>query len=239
MINPMLQFFQTPLLPLTLGGWDITITNAVLFMFISILGVFLFCSALYKKQVVPGRWQLMVEKTFLLVAKMIGPVNDPLTRTFMPFLISLFLIIVVGNVVGLVPGAFTFTSQLIVTLFMATVVFILSIVVGLKKRGMKFFHQFVPQGVSRWLYPLIIPIEVLSFFTRPLSLGLRLFVNMVAGHSIMAVFASFAAGIGVISVCVGVVNAVLFLLEISIAVLQGYVFAVLSSIYLHEAVKGH
>ncbi|MCY4414503.1 MAG: F0F1 ATP synthase subunit A [Alphaproteobacteria bacterium] len=239
MTNPMLQFFQKPLCQFGVMGWDLTLTNGVLFMFVSLFGVVAFCSILYRAQMQPSRWQMLVEKSFFLVAGMIGPVNDQLTKQVLPFTLSIFLIVVFGNVVGLVPGAFTFTSQLIVTMFMAIVVFLVSIVLGIKKRGLKFFKQFVPHGVSAWLYPLIIPVEILSFFTRPLSLGLRLFVNMVAGHSILAVFASFIAGISVISVCVGLLNAVLFVLEVSIAVLQGYVFSVLSSLYLQEAVKGH
>jgi len=239
MINPMLQFFQKEVYPLSLGGVDLTITNGVAFMFLSAIGVVAFCSILIRPRLIPCRWQVLVESVLQMIVGMLGPINSQLTQRMLPVVTSLFLVVMFGNVVGLVPGAFTFTSQLVVTLSLAMVVFVLSILLGVWKRGMGFFKQFVPHGVSVWLYPIVIPIEIVSFFTRPLSLGLRLFVNMVAGHSIMAVIASFAAGFGVISWCVGIVNAVLFMLEVGIAVLQAYVFAVLSSLYLREAMTGH
>lgn len=239
MTNPMLQFFQTPLIPIHVWGGDLTITNGVLFMFLSTFAVICFFSVMLKPQLVPGRWQALVETTLVMLADMLGPFNTRMTRTLLPIIASLFFMIAFGNVLGLVPGAFTFTSQLVVTLSMALAIFILSIILGFWKRGLGFLRQFVPKGVSVWLWPIVIPIEVVSFFTRPLSLGLRLFVNMVAGHSIMTVLASFVAGFGFVTWCVGIANAVLFVLEVGIALLQAYVFAVLGSLYLREAVRGH
>lgn len=239
MTNPMLQFFQTPLVPLSLWGIDITITNGVLYMFLSTFAILGFFSVMLKLRLVPGRWQALAETMLVMLADMLGPFNTRMTRALLPIIASLFFMIAFGNVFGLVPGAFTFTSQLVVTLSMALAIFVLSIILGLWKRGFGFFKQFVPKGVSVWLWPIVIPIEVVSFFTRPLSLGLRLFVNMVAGHSIMTVLASFVAGFGLVTWCVGIVNAVLFVLEVGIALLQAYVFAVLGSLYLREAVRGH
>ena len=207
MTNPMLQFFQTPLVPLSLMGFDLTLTNGVLFMFLSTVAVVVFFTPLWKPSTIPGRWQALVESIMEMLADMIGPFDTRLTQGLLPIIASLFFIIMFGNVMGLFPGAFTFTSQLVVTLSMAMAIFILSIILGFWKRGFGFLRQFVPKGVSLWLYPMIIPIEIISFFTRPFSLGLRLFVNMVAGHSIMVVMASFAAGLSVITWCVGIVNA--------------------------------
>lgn len=239
MTNPMLQFFQQPLMPFSVFGVDVTITNGVLFMFVSAFSAVAFFSIMFQPKLIPGRWQALVETLMQMLADMIGPSNTRMTRMLLPIISSLFFMIAFGNLAGLVPGAVTFTGQLIVTLSMALVIFVLSIILGFWKRGLGFFKQFVPKGVSFWLYPIVVPIEMVSFFTRPLSLGLRLFVNMVAGHSIMVVLASFATGFGVITWCVGVVNAVLFVLEVGIALLQAYVFAVLSSLYLREAVRGH
>ncbi len=234
MNNPMLQFFQGVIFPIKVWGYDISITTGVLFMLLSTVLVVFFCWGLRKRELRPGYWQTLVEQTILLLWEMIGCKKQKNTQRILPVVASLFLVVMFGNLVGLVPGSYTFTSQIIVTGTLSLVIFALSIIWGLQTQGVAFFKHFIPKGCSVWLYPLLIPIEVISFFTRPISLGLRLFVNMVAGHSIVAVFASFAVSFGVVSIAVGILNTVLFVLEFGVAIIQAYVFAILSSLYLKE-----
>ena len=168
MINPMKQFFQEVLVPIHIGGVDISITSGVVFMWISMFFVMLFCWGLRKRERQPGRWQMLVEQVVKVLLDMIGGSQCKRTKKVFPVVASLFFIILFGNLLGLIPGSYTFTSQIIVTGFFSTVVFILSIVWGMQKQGLKFLKIFVPKGCSVWLYPLIIPIEIVFRFSHDL-----------------------------------------------------------------------
>lgn len=193
--------------------------------------------------VVPGRFQAAAEICYEFVHNLAVDTIGPEGTAFFPFIFALFFFILAGNYLGLLPFSFTFTSHIAVTFALAMMVFLLSIVVSLKVQGFKFFAHFMPAGAPIALAPLLVPIEILSFVSRPVSLSIRLFANMVAGHVMFDIFASFVimlAGLGFIGdvLAVGplVINVALMGLELLVGVLQAYVFAILTCIYLREAV---
>jgi F-type H+-transporting ATPase subunit a len=199
------------------------------------------------RAVVPGRVQALAESAYEFVHELVvGQVGDEGKR-FFPFVFSLFMFILFGNLLGMLPYAFTFTSHIAVTFALAAVVFILVTVVALAIHGTHFFSYFFPEGAPKLLAPLIIPIEIISYLSRPVSLSVRLFANMVAGHVMLKVFATFVVMIGSAAGVLGLVGAVLPLavnvalvgFELLVAFLQAYVFAILTSIYLHDAVHLH
>ncbi|GBR10988.1 F0F1 ATP synthase subunit A [Acetobacter oeni] len=193
--------------------------------------------------VVPGRFQAAAEICYEFVRNLAVDTIGPEGTSFFPFIFALFFFILAGNYLGLVPHSFTFTSHIAVTFALAIMVFVLSIIVSLKVQGLKFFAHFMPAGAPVALAPLLVPIEILSFLSRPVSLSIRLFANMVAGHVMFDIFASFVimlAGLGFIGDVLAVgpiaINIALIGLELLVGVLQAYVFAILTCIYLREAV---
>jgi F-type H+-transporting ATPase subunit a len=199
-----------------------------------------------RRAVVPGRLQSLTESAYEFVhGLVIGQVGDK-GKQFFPFVFTLFMFILFGNLMGLLPYAFTFTSHIVVTFALAMIVFVLITVVALVLHGKKFFGYFFPEGAPIWLAPIIIPVEIVSYLSRPISLSIRLFANMVAGHVMLKVFATFIVllgGLGAVGPLVAVlpltVNVALVGFEILVAFLQAYVFAILTSIYLHDAVHLH
>ncbi|HZF75267.1 MAG TPA: F0F1 ATP synthase subunit A [Acetobacteraceae bacterium] len=199
------------------------------------------------RAVVPGRLQALTESMYEFVSGLVkGQVGEHEGRRFVPFVFTLFTFVLFGNLIGLFPYAFTFTSHIAVTFALAFIVFVLITVVALALHGKKFFGYFFPEGAPLWLAPIIIPVEIVSYLSRPVSLAIRLFANMVAGHVMLKVFATFIVllgGLGAIGPFVAVlplaVNVALVGFEILVALLQAYVFAILTSIYLHDAVHLH
>ena len=199
------------------------------------------------RSVVPGRLQSLTESVYEFVADLVGSqVGKHEGRRFVPFVFALFTFILVGNLLGLFPYAFTYTSHIAVTFTLAFIVFVVITVVALMLHGKKFFGYFFPEGAPIWLAPIIIPVEVISYLSRPVSLSIRLFANMTAGHVLLKVFATFVVllgGLGAIGPFAAVlpltVNVLLIGFEILVACLQAYVFAMLTSIYLHDAVHLH
>ena len=199
-----------------------------------------------RRAVVPGRLQSLTESAYEFVQGIVvGQVGDEGKR-FFPFVFTLFMFILFGNMLGLLPYAFTYTSHIAVTFGLAAIVFVLITVVALAIHGKKFFGYFFPEGAPLWLAPIIIPVEIVSYLSRPISLSIRLFANMVAGHVMLKVFATFIVllgGLGAVGPFVAVlpltVNVALVGFEILVAFLQAYVFAILTSIYLHDAVHLH
>ena len=200
-----------------------------------------------RREVVPGRLQATAESAYEFVHELVvGQVGDQGKR-FFPFVFSLFMFMLFGKLLGLLPYAFTFTSHIAVTFALAAVVFILVTVVALAIHGTHFFSYFFPEGAPKLLAPLIIPIEIISYLSRPVSLSVRLFANMVAGHVMLKVFATFVVMIGSAAGVLGFLGAALPLainvalvgFELLVAFLQAYVFAMLTSIYLHDAVHLH
>lgn len=195
------------------------------------------------KAVVPGRLQAAAEICYDFIHSMAVDTIGPEGRAFFPFIFTLFFFILAGNYLGLLPFSFAFTSHVAVTVALALMVFVLSVIVSLKVQGAKFFAHFMPAGAPVALAPLLVPIEILSFLSRPVSLSIRLFANMVAGHVMLEMFAAFTimlAGLGLIGdvLAVGpvVINVALMALELLVGALQAYVFAILTCIYLREAV---
>ena len=240
MASPVEQFKLKSLVPLELGGVDLSYTTSSLWMTITVVGVTAFLTlSMRGGRLVPGRWQSMAEMSYEFIANMIRENVGAEGRKYFPFIFTLFMFILVGNLVGMIPFAYTFTSQIIVTFAMAATIFIGVTVIGLVRHGLHFFSLFVPSGTPLILAPLLIPIEVISYFVRPVSLSVRLFANMMAGHTMMKVFGGFTVLLGVLGVAPIILLVALTGFEIMVAVLQAYVFTVLTCLYLNDAIHLH
>ena len=249
-INPVEQFEIKNFLPIgTLGGHEVSFTNSALFMLI-IVGVVsaLLIGATAPRAVVPGRLQSIAELSYEFVANTLRSSAGTEGMRFFPFVFTLFMFVLCLNVFGLIPFAFTVTSHIIITAAMAITVFLIVIIYGLYRNGFHFFNIFVPKGVPIYILPLIVAIEILSFISRPISHSVRLFANMLAGHITLQVFAGFiillGTGLGVIGWIAGILPfllvVILFALEALVAFLQAYVFAILTCIYMNDAIHpGH
>ena len=240
MASPVEQFKLKALVPFELGGVDLSYTTSSLWMTITVVGVTAFLTlSMRGGRLVPGRWQSMAEMSYEFIANMIRENVGAEGRKYFPFIFTLFMFILVGNLVGMIPFAYTFTSQIIVTFAMAATIFIGVTVIGLVRHGLHFFSLFVPSGTPLILAPLLIPIEVISYFVRPVSLSVRLFANMMAGHTMMKVFGGFTVLLGVLGVAPIILLVALTGFEIMVAVLQAYVFTVLTCLYLNDAIHLH
>ncbi|TXL69947.1 F0F1 ATP synthase subunit A [Vineibacter terrae] len=238
MAGPLEQFKIKPLIELPkLGGIDISYTNSALWMTIAVAVVMLFLVlGSRQRALVPGRWQSMAEMSYEFVSNMLTDQTGAAGKPFFPFVFTLFMFILAGNLLGMVPYSFTFTSHIIVTFGLAFVVFLGVTVIAFIKHGVHFFSFFVPKGVPAVMLILLVPIEILSYLIRPVSLSIRLFANMMAGHTMLKVFAGFVIGLGVLGGWAPMaLNVVLTGFEVLVALLQTYVFAVLTCIYLNDA----
>jgi len=245
--GPLEQFEVHSIVPFHVGGLDLSFTNASMWMVIAIAAITLFLVAgISRAAMVPGRWQSMVEIVYEFVANTVRSNAGESGMRFFPLIFSLFMFILFANLLGLVPYSFTTTSHIIVTFALAMLVYLTVIIVGLMRHGFHWFTLFAPSGVPKPLLLLIVPIEIIGFLTRPISLSVRLFANMLAGHTILKVFAGFVVSLGAAG---GVLAAGSILpmagivaitaLEFLVAGLQAYVFAVLTSIYINEAIHLH
>ena len=240
MASPVEQFKLKSLVPFELGGVDLSYTTSSLWMTITVVCVTAFLTlSMRGGRLVPGRWQSMAEMSYEFIANMIRENVGAEGRKYFPFIFTLCMFILVGNLVGMIPFAYTFTSQIIVTFAMAATIFIGVTVIGLVRHGLHFFSLFVPSGTPLILAPLLIPIEVISYFVRPVSLSVRLFANMMAGHTMMKVFGGFTVLLGVLGVAPIILLVALTGFEIMVAVLQAYVFTVLTCLYLNDAIHLH
>lgn len=221
-------------------GLNISFTNSALFMAIAVgVAAWLFKRGLDGASIVPGRMQSLCEVIYDFVKGMIMDNVGKEGMRYMPIVMSVFLFILLGNLIGMIPGTFTYTSHIIVTLVMAVCIVGGVTVIGFARHGTHFLSLFAPAGVPMFIYPLLIPIEILSYLIRPFSLSMRLAVNMTAGHIMMKTFAGFVLAMGVFGILPFLVAVGLTGLEIVIAFLQAYVFTVLSCIYLNDAVHLH
>jgi F-type H+-transporting ATPase subunit a len=242
----MEQFTVRPIIPLHIGGYDVSFTNQSLLMVIVVLAAALFLTLAVKPgRLVPTRGQSMAEMSYEFVANMIHSATGEDGLKFFPFIFSLFMFVLFCNFFGLIPGSFTVTSQIVVTFALAVLVILTVIVVGFAKHGIGFLKLFVPHAPLALLF-LLVPIEVISFLTRPISLSVRLFANMLAGHTMLQVFAGFVIALGgaggilsVLSIAPMLLIVAILLLELLVAFLQAYVFAILTCIYLNEALHLH
>lgn len=229
-------------------GHAVNFTNSNEMMLASVaIIVVLFAVALRARALVPGRIQSLVETLYEFVHNMCLDTIGEEGRKFFPLVFTIFIFILLGNLLGLFPYFFAYTSGIVVTLTMALFVFIFSTAVGFYIHGLRFFKFFVPDGVPGWMLPMLVPIEIISYLSRPVSLSVRLFANMTAGHVMLEVFAGFmillTASLGVVGVVASIIplglNIALIALELLVACLQAYVFAILTCLYLHDAVHMH
>jgi F-type H+-transporting ATPase subunit a len=238
--SPLEQFDIEPILPITVGNLDLSFTNSSLWMAISVLLAYgLVMLATRNSAEVPGRLQSLVELSYDFVAGMVRENAGHEGRQYFPFFFTLFMFILFGNTLGMLPGSFTFTSHIIVTFSMAIFVLTAVTVLGVIKHGAHFVRFFAPGGVPGFVLPLLVPIEILSYLMRPVSLSLRLAINMTAGHIMLVTFAGFIVALGIFGVAPFALTVALVGLELAIAFLQAYVFTVLSCIYLHDCLHMH
>ena len=249
-IDPIHQFNIENLFKIgQFGDHAIYFTNSSAYMFLTVAIVsLLMIAGSAKRQLVPGRFQSMAEISYEFVTTTIRSTAGAEGMKFFPLIFSLFTFICVSNLVGIIPYTFTLSSHLIITAALALLVFFTVLIYGFYKNGLKFFSIFVPSGIPIYILPLVVFIEVFSFFLRPVSHSVRLFANMLAGHIALKVFAGFVAMLGFSLGAIGWVGGVmplaltiaLYALEILVAFLQAYVFAILTCIYLNDAIHpGH
>jgi F-type H+-transporting ATPase subunit a len=247
-MDPIHQFAVKPFLPFHLFGIDIGFTNAALFMLLVVAFVciiMLFGTA--QRAIVPGRLQSAAEMSYEFVASTVKMSAGTEGMKFFPLIFTIFMFVLACNLLGLLPFAFSITSQLVVTFALAIIVILLVLAVGFSRHGLHFLQLFVPSGVTIWLLPFIVLIEVISFLIRPITLSVRLFANMLAGHITLKVMAGFVAallGAGAATWIVAplpfLTNVVLVGFELFVAVLQAYIFTILSCVYLNDAIHpGH
>jgi F-type H+-transporting ATPase subunit a len=234
-IDPISQFVIQRIVPLHIGGVDVSFTNSALFAVIAIaLASLLFVMA--PRNLIPTRLQSVAESIYEVVHNMTHEILHDNARTYFPFVLTLFTFILFANVLGLVPYTFTVTSHIIVTLALALVVFIGATIIGFIRNGFGYLKLFVPSGVPMLLLPLVVLIEIVSYFIRPMSLSIRLFANMMAGHMMLKVMAGFVVMLGLMAGWLPLAAMVgLMGLELLVAALQAYVFALLTCMYLNDA----
>ena len=247
-MDPLHQFHIKPIFTVVVGNTDVSFSNSALSMMAVVVLVYvLMVVGMRNRSLVPGRLQSMAEILYEFVANMVRDNAGHDARPFFPFVFTLFMFILFGNMLGMVPGAFTFTSHIIVTFAMAIFVFVMVTLVALVKHGLKFFTMFLPHGVPLFMAPLLIPIEIISYCSRPISLSVRLFANMMAGHTMMKVFAGFTimmiSGMGALGFLPGlipvIINVALVGFELIVCFLQAYVFTILTCLYIKDALELH
>jgi F-type H+-transporting ATPase subunit a len=245
-ITPMEQFEVKPLIPIHVGGYDISFTNQALWMVIAVASITLFLTfAVSQRRLVPTRMQSLAEMSYEFVAGMINMTAGPEGMRYFPLIFSIFMFVLFCNGFGLIPVAFTVTSQIAITFALTALVILTVIVTGFWRHGFGFFKLFVPKAPLA-IKIFLVPLEIISFAARPMSLSMRLFANMLAGHTMLKVMAGFVIALGSAG---GIYTALaaapealivgLTALEFLVAFLQAYVFAILSCIYLSEALHLH
>lgn len=241
MADPLHQFQITPLIPLNVAGVDISFTNSSLWMMLAVFVSIGFMTIATKRpSMIPGRAQVFAETLYEFIAGMVRDNIGSKGREYFPLIFTIFVIVLMGNMLGMIPYSFTYTSHIAVTMGLALAIFVFITLLGFYKHGLHFFALFCPPGVPWALKPLIIPIEILSYFIRPITLSVRLFANMMAGHLMLKVFAGFSVAMGVgLGILPMFFNVALIGFEFLIAFLQAYVFTILSCIYLKDAIELH
>ncbi|MCE3248967.1 MAG: atpB [Geminicoccaceae bacterium] len=242
--SPLEQFEIHAILPIRVGDLNLSFTNSSLWMAIAVLLIYgLVMMGSRHASMVPGRLQSLVELSYQFIADMLGGTVGKEGRRYFPFVFTLFMFVLFGNLLGMIPGSFTYTSHIIVTFSLAIFVVGAVTVIGFVRHGWHFFSFFAPSGCPIYVMPLLVPIEILSYLIRPISLSVRLFVNMMAGHIMLKTFAGFIVALGSYYVVPGIAPLALTIgltgLELAIAFLQAYVFTVLTCIYLQDAIHLH
>ena len=245
MAGPLEQFEIHPYIPIEIGGVDLSFSNSAAWMALATVTATAFLTlGARRRALVPGRMQLMAEMAYEFVANMIRDNVGDAGRRYFPYIFTLFMFILFGNLLGLIPGSFTYTSHIIVTAALAVTVIVAVTGIGFAKHGMHFFSFFVPKGVPAPMLLMMVPIEIISYLSRPVSLSIRLFANMMAGHTMIKVFAGFVVPLGAATLGLGglapiAMNVALTGFELLVAFLQAYVFTVLTCLYLNDALHLH
>ena len=240
MAGPLEQFEIKPLAELSVAGVDVSFTNSALWMVIAAVLVTGFMTlSMRRGALVPGRWQGAAEVMYEFVANMLKDNVGTAGRKYFPFVFTLFMFVLFGNLLGMIPHSFTFTSHIAVTFAMALVIFIGVTIIGFVRHGTHYFRMFFPEGAPIATAFILIPIEVISYFSRPFSLAIRLFANMTVGHIMLKVIGGFVGLIGIFGVLPFALLTGITVLEFGIAALQAYVYSILTCIYLHDAIHMH
>ena len=244
MADPLEQFQIEQIIPISIAHHDLSFTNSSLWMVIAVGCAYLLIMAGTRQHaMVPGRLQSLVEMTYEFVAGILRDATGKEGMRFFPIVFTIFIFILMGNMLGMIPGAFTFTSHIIVTFAMAAAVWLGVTAIGFWYHGTHFLHFFMPSGAPKAMLPLLVPIEILSYCVRPISLSVRLFCNMMAGHTMLKVFAGFVLSLGTYYLVPGIaplaITVVLIGFEFAVAFLQAYIFTVLTCIYLNDAIHMH
>jgi F-type H+-transporting ATPase subunit a len=243
-LNPLHQFHIKELATFNLTGHEITLTNQSLWMIIATLFLIIFfIISMARPKTVPNKMQSIAELSYQFIANLVHSTTGPKGLKFVPLIFSIFFFIAANNVLGLIPGSYTSTSQISITFTMGLCVFALVWVVGLYKHGFKFFKLFIPDGLPLPMVPFMLVLELISFFARPCTLAIRLAANMAAGHILLKVFASFAVMLASVFMAFSIVPAAILLgitaLELLVAVLQAYIFTILTCVYINDAINLH
>jgi F-type H+-transporting ATPase subunit a len=238
--SPLEQFEITPYAHFETAIGDLAFTNSSLAMIITVIMITLFLTiTVNSRSLIPSRIQLISEMSYNFIAQLLNDTVGDQGKKYFPFVFAIFMFVLIGNMVGMVPYSFTFTSHIIVTFALAAVVFIGVTILGFAKHGLHFFSFFVVPGLPWYMLPILIPIEVISYLARPISLSVRLFANMLAGHTLLKVFAGFVVPLGFLGIVPLAFIVALTGLEILIAFLQAYVFAILTCLYINDAINLH
>ncbi len=239
--SPLAQFEIKKLVDINIAGIDASFTNSSLFMVLTVATVTLFLvGGMRKSALVPGRWQSMAELSYVFIANMLKDTVGSEGRPYFPFIFTIFMFVLVGNMWGMMPYSFTFTSHIAVTFAMAFFIFVGVTLIAIAKHKLHFLAFFMPPGVPIVMAPLLVPIEIISYLSRPISLSVRLFANMLAGHTLLKVFAGFIISLGIAAGWLPFVFVVALTgLEFVIAFLQAFVFTILTCLYLNDALHLH
>ena len=247
-MDPLHQFQINPIVQIIIAGFDVSFSNSALFMVAAVGAIYyLLTQGMKPAALVPGRLQCLAETFYEFVANLVRDNAGHDAKPYFPFVFSVFMFVLFGNMLGMIPYTFTFPSHIIVTFALALVVFVFVTVLALVKHGMHFFSFFMPHGAPIALAPILIPIEVISYLMRPVSLSIRLFANMMAGHTMLKVFAGFTvmmiSGLGAMGFVAGLlplaINIALTGFEFLVAFLQAYVFSILTCLYIRDAIELH
>lgn len=240
MASPLDQFQVQPIVPITIGEVDVSFTNSSLFMVIAVALITVLLNYSMKgRALVPSRWQSLAEIFYETIANMVRDNVGSGGRAYFPFIFTLFMFVLACNLLGMIPGSFTVTSHIIVTFGLAAVIFIGVTILGFVRHGAGYFGMFFPHGAPWWTGIILIPVEVVSYLSRPISLAVRLFANMTVGHVLLKVIAGFIGAMGIFGILPLAGLVAITALEVMIAVIQAYVFSILTCVYLHDALHMH
>lgn len=241
-VDPLHQFEIQRYIPIQIGDLDLSFTNSALWMLITVgLVCFIMMVGIRGRAIIPTRMQSVAELFYEVVSNMVKETAGRGAEKYFPFIFTLFMFVLLGNLLGMnpLPGGFTFTSHIAVTFAMAIVIFFAVTIIGFWVNGVGYLRMFFPHGAPGWTAVILVPIELISYLSRPLSLSMRLFANMMAGHILLKVFAGFVVMTGAVGAVPFAALIGITALEILVSVLQAYIFAILTCVYLHDALHMH